>query len=113
MGQSNHKKTKQLSIENTHIVTIVPGKRTPGENQAPAIINATTEVSNIAGKDSIICELQCEMDGIKVSLNLKVPPKTKETVKFPELTLEHPKLWWPNGYGPQDLYPLNVRCLIN
>jgi len=27
----------------------------------------------------------------------------------PELRLSDPKLWWPNGYGPQNLYTLTLR----
>ena len=27
----------------------------------------------------------------------------------PELHLSDPKLWWPNGYGPQNLYTLTLR----
>ncbi|MGB8990159.1 MAG: glycoside hydrolase family 2 TIM barrel-domain containing protein, partial [Candidatus Sulfotelmatobacter sp.] len=27
----------------------------------------------------------------------------------PELYLSNPKLWWPNGYGPQNLYTLMLR----
>jgi mannosylglycoprotein endo-beta-mannosidase len=27
----------------------------------------------------------------------------------PELHFSNPKLWWPNGYGPQNLYTLTVR----
>ncbi len=27
----------------------------------------------------------------------------------PELHLSNPKLWWPNGYGPQNLYTLTLR----
>ena len=27
----------------------------------------------------------------------------------PELHLSSPKLWWPNGYGPQNLYTLTLR----
>jgi predicted GH43/DUF377 family glycosyl hydrolase len=26
----------------------------------------------------------------------------------PALHLSHPKLWWPNGYGPQNLYALHI-----
>jgi beta-galactosidase/beta-glucuronidase len=26
----------------------------------------------------------------------------------PELHMEHPKLWWPNGYGKQDMYALHL-----
>lgn len=32
-----------------------------------------------------------------------------DKVKFPGLSLTNPRLWWPNGYGPQPLYQLDVR----
>jgi len=40
-------------------------------------------------------------------------PHSKQTVLFdnkntPALHLEHPRLWWPNGYGPQHLYSLHL-----
>jgi len=30
-------------------------------------------------------------------------PSTK-----PELQIKNPRLWWPNGYGPQNLYPVHL-----
>ncbi len=30
----------------------------------------------------------------------------------PELHLKDPKLWWPNGYGPQNLYPVHLSFEI-
>jgi mannosylglycoprotein endo-beta-mannosidase len=35
-------------------------------------------------------------------------PKQKQTVTFSALTVTNPRLWWPNGYGPQELYPLDL-----
>ncbi len=40
-------------------------------------------------------------------------PHEKQTVALdprttPALHLAHPKLWWPNGYGPQNLYRLHL-----
>jgi beta-mannosidase len=31
----------------------------------------------------------------------------------PQLHVVHPKLWWPNGYGPQNLYHLNLQALVD
>jgi hypothetical protein len=31
----------------------------------------------------------------------------------PQLRVSHPKLWWPNGYGPQNLYKLQLNFEIN
>jgi beta-mannosidase len=33
--------------------------------------------------------------------------------KFPQLHLNQPKLWWPNGYGPQHLHHLKLSFEIN
>ncbi len=37
-----------------------------------------------------------------------VDPKTK-----PALHVNNPKLWWPNGYGPQNLYSLHLSFEID
>ncbi len=37
-----------------------------------------------------------------------VGPKT-----FPQLRFQHPRLWWPNGYGPQNLYALQLSFEID
>ena len=31
----------------------------------------------------------------------------------PELHVENPKLWWPNGYGPQNLYTVTLRFEVD
>ena len=38
---------------------------------------------------------------------ISVDPKT-----IPQLRFNHPRLWWPNGYGPQNLYALQLRFEI-
>ena len=30
-----------------------------------------------------------------------------------QLKLKNPKLWWPNGYGPQNLYPVHLSFDVN
>jgi mannosylglycoprotein endo-beta-mannosidase len=32
-----------------------------------------------------------------------------DSISTPELHISAPKLWWPNGYGPQNLYTLTLR----
>ena len=107
------KTTGPISIEHTHVVTSVPGVRRPGADQAPAFINVTTEVNNTGGNDSVFCELRCEIAGEMTSVSIKVAPKAKLTVAFPDITLQQPELWWPNGYGPEHLYPLKVTGTVN
>ena len=106
------KKTKQVSIANTHIITLVPGTRLPEGKQAPATIKVTAEVENTSD-NSIAGILQYELAGKKLSVKVSLAPHTKQLVSFPDLILNDPKLWWPNGYGPQNLYNLKTKFLIN
>ena len=39
---------------------------------------------------------------------IAVDPRT-----VPALRFDHPRLWWPNGYGPQNLYTLQLRVEID
>jgi len=100
-------KTKGINIQNPHVVTLVPGKRLPGAKQAPAIIKVSVEVENPTGK-AISGILQYEIAGKLVKKNVTVSAASSE-IKFPDLILENPRLWWPSGYGKQDLYPVNIR----
>jgi hypothetical protein len=45
---------------------------------------------------------------------VEVPAHGSQVVRFDakdtaELHVVHPKLWWPNGYGPQNLYKLHLQ----
>jgi hypothetical protein len=44
---------------------------------------------------------------------VEIAPHSTQKVTFdpkstPALHMEHPRLWWPNGYGPQNLYKLHL-----
>ena len=39
---------------------------------------------------------------------VKLTPK-----QFPQLNLQHPRLWWPNGYGNPELYRLKLSVQTN
>ena len=32
---------------------------------------------------------------------------------FKSLVINNPQLWWPNGYGEQNLYSCHLECLVN
>ncbi len=106
------KKTKQVKISNTHVITLAPGKRSPADKQPPATIKVTTELENTADKD-LQGSLQYELAGKKVSVNVKLAAHSKQTIALPDYILNDPKLWWPNGYGPQNLYQLTTKLLVN
>ncbi len=106
------KRTKQVHIENTHIITLVPGKRNVDGPQQPATIKVSTELENTSDSE-INGIVQYELDGQRIKMPAKLMPHTTEEIIFPEWQLTNPKLWWPNGYGPQNLYPCKISFLIN
>ena len=53
-------------------------------------------------------------DLVQFSQRVTVPPKSTQDVTLdpksvPALHITNPKLWWPNGYGPQNLYTLHLH----
>jgi hypothetical protein len=50
--------------------------------------------------------------------NVEVPAHSSQVVTVdpkttPAMHVEHPKLWWPNGYGPQNLYKLHLSFEVD
>ena len=106
------KKTKQVFVENTHVVTLVPGRRMPDGVQKPATIKVTAEIENTSDTVTIEGTAQYELEGKKINVKVQLEPQTMQLIDFPPMTLDSPKLWWPNGYGEQNLYDLKVRFLV-
>lgn len=55
---------------------------------------------------------------IKVKQTYLIPANGETTVtldksSFPQLVVENPRLWWPNGYGEPNLYTLDLRVTDN
>ena len=51
---------------------------------------------------------------VTFSQKITLKPNETQTVTFdpkstPALHVANPKLWWPNGYGPQNLYTLHLH----
>ena len=92
--------TGAVRIRNPHVVTEVPGVRYPDDaRQAPAYIHVSAELQNtsaspVAGTLSL--------GSIDTSVTLA--PNSTTEITLPVNTITNPQLWWPNGYGPQNLY---------
>jgi hypothetical protein len=71
--------------------------RVPLENLSPADVSGTLKIA---------------FDDITVSKTVTVPSGgttvSLTSADFHQLTLDHPKLWWPNGYGAQDLHTMTL-----
>ena len=61
--------------------------------------------------------LEGSIENIKFEQAVEVAPHSSKLVSFdskntPVLHIEHPRLWWPNGFGPQNLYTLHLRFKV-
>ncbi len=105
-------KTGPVNVQNVHAITLVPGKRFVRGNQLPATIKVSAELLNSSNK-TINGVLQYEMDREKISRNVSVSAGATITASLPDFVLHDPKLWWPNGYGPQNLYKIDVKFITD
>lgn len=105
-------KTGAVRISDPHIVTLVPGIRQAEGPQQPALIQVSATLSNPASA-SINGILSYELDGKTISRTVLLGPASTIQVSLPDLQLLHPRLWWPNGYGPQNLYALKLKFTIH
>lgn len=57
--------------------------------------------------------LSATFDGVSISKALTVQPGTTNVrltpSEFAQLNVSRPRLWWPNGYGAQELYELRLH----
>ena len=65
-----------------------------------------------AGPTPRAVTVEAAFEGVQVSRRVILPPGASEVrldpADFPQLRLRQPRLWWPNGYGPANLYHLAV-----
>ncbi len=57
------------------------------------------------------------MKSITFEKEVEIPANGKSTATlsykdFPQLTIKNPHLWWPNGYGEQNLHNLTLSYSI-
>ncbi|HEX4038401.1 MAG TPA: glycoside hydrolase family 2 TIM barrel-domain containing protein [Acidobacteriaceae bacterium] len=95
-------------VENPLVTTDLPLPRT---DTADVTVQATLE--NTSEKEQK-GTLQGAFGDVRFSQNVHLPANSTITVTFdPKTTaalhLLNPKLWWPNGYGPQNLYQLHLQ----
>lgn len=101
------RRTGPVRVYDVHVITDVPGKRFPDGPQQPAIIKVSASVSNATGA-AVDGALSFRLGGKTVSQQVTLKPHAVKQVSFKDYVLQNPKLWWPNGYGAQNLYPLSV-----
>jgi len=99
--------TGSVDIRNPYIETRVPGIRTPVEKQDPAYIRPSFDLKNTSSQ-IVQGTLGFELEGRKSVLKVNLNPLEEKTVQFPEIKIENPRLWWPNGMGEHPLYNIKI-----
>ena len=99
--------TETVKIGDPQVVTSLPLPDT-----SSAKVEMVVPLTN-AGDAPAHGTLKAEFEGVTATKNVDLKPGESEVrltpADFPQLTVTHPRLWWPNGYGKQELYHLN--CL--
>lgn len=95
-----------VKIGDAQVVTKLP---LPDTSRADVMITVPLENSTNA---SVLGTLSVTFDQVEIHKEIALPPGKSEVkltpAEFAQLTVEHPRLWWPNGYGKQDLYVLKL-----
>jgi hypothetical protein len=98
--------TGAVSIGDQQVITHLP---LPDITQADVTLNIP--LSNASDKP-VEGDLQASFEGVDIKKHLIVPPGgvtlQLSPREFAGLHLEHPRLWWPNGYGKPELYHLTT-----
>lgn len=101
-------KTGIVNLKNPHIVTLVPGKRIPGAKQDNAILKVSTELENTSSK-KLSGVLRYKIDGDLVTQRVNLDANSNVEISMPDYQVRNPKLWWPAGYGEQNLYDIKLE----
>ena len=101
-----------VDVRNSYVKARVPKEREPYNIQDPAFLDVTAELVNTSA-EAIKGVAVVEIGGMKVKEKVELLPGTTQLVQFGDIKVKDPKLWWPNGVGPQPLYQIKVSFFGN
>lgn len=100
--------TGPVVVQDPYITTDLPLPRT---DTADVTVQATLRNVTARPQNGV---LSGTIGPVTFRRTVTLAPSQTRTVTFrpsdtPALRLQHPRLWWPNGYGPQNLYTCRLR----
>ncbi len=104
--------TGPVTLRNAHVKTVLPLPDT-----SSATIDVATELFN-ASPGRVQGVLTGKIGDIAFTKNITLGSGETRTVSFdvkhyPQLRMKNPRLWWPNGYGEQHLYTLELSFEVD
>jgi hypothetical protein len=99
--------TGPIVLKNPLVTTDLPLPKTDSTDIA---VQATLENVSDQPQTGV---LQGTIENIHFEQSVELDPHSTKTVSFdpkttPALSMEHPRLWWPNGYGAPEMYGLHL-----
>ena len=100
--------TGPVQLKDPFVTTDLPLPRTDSSDVA---VEATVE--NVSDQP-VAGVVRGTIENIVFERQITLAPNSSQQVTFdakntPALHLEHPRLWWPNGYGAQPMYKLHLE----
>ncbi len=96
-----------VKIGDVQVITKLP---LPDTSKADVEINVPLENASDKPVKGV---LKVAIEDVTVTKEVTVAPGKSEVklapAEFAQLTLQHPRLWWPNGYGKPELYTAKVE----
>lgn len=114
--------TDKVYLSNTGTATIIdPWIRTdlPLPSRTRADLSVALEVKNSSDKPSkVVVNGTITPGDVKFTKEVDINPGATSEVKFdkryyPQLVINSPKLWWPNGYGEPNLYTCKLEVSVD
>jgi hypothetical protein len=98
--------TNSVKIGDAQVVTTLP---LPDTSRAD--VEITVPLENLS-TSPVNGTLQASFGDITVSKQITLASGSSSVKlapsEFPQFTVQHPRLWWPNGYGKPELYTLHL-----
>ena len=108
--------TNDVYIETFGEVTVRdPWVRTKlSRNNTRATLSASTSLVNLTAEESTVSvKATIQPGNYSVTKEITIAAGDSIDVKMPDVTVENPLLWWPNGYGEQNLYLCDFEVTRN
>ncbi len=88
----------------------------PKPDRSEADIEIEVPLTNLTNAP-VEGELTVTFDDVKVTKHVHLTPGETdvrlEPADFPQLRVQHPRLWWPNGYGEPTLHTLRTTLTVD
>jgi hypothetical protein len=105
--------TGPVDISDPYIEPRVPGVRTPGGSQAPAFVRSSAYLKNTSSHN-VNGTLKINLEGKEAaSVKVLLKPSEYKLIPLPEIKINNPLLWWPNGMGDHPLYKVDFVFLTD